>query len=64
MDRRLLADFILSLSTRSDHAQATKLKPGKTFQPCPAEPELVRLDEFLLNRIDDEAGDRIAAAGA
>lgn len=25
--------------------------------------ELVRLDEFLLNRIDDEAGDRIAAAG-
>jgi uncharacterized protein len=25
--------------------------------------ELAQLDEFLLNRIDDEAGDRIAAAG-
>lgn len=25
--------------------------------------ELARLDEFLLNRIDDETGDRIAAAG-
>lgn len=37
----------IRLSTRSEHAQAVRLKLEKTFQPCPAEPG----DELYPNGI-------------
>ena len=54
-------------SLRSNRRAGTDVVESVVVNKSLSEPldheELARLDEFLLNRIDDETGDRIAAAG-